>query len=139
MTGKPTAYRVEPQINDASYGLMQLLERTARGLGFIGDVSELYIPKINIDLGTKLLADLRKRYGDDFRRIYSAYNSGRPDLYLTSAQVAKNVSRAIASLERYVMEEIQYLTGSVKESPVSSATTAIIVFVLLAFWIGKRR
>ncbi len=105
----PNAYRAEPQINDASYGLMQLLERTARGLGFIGPVSDLYDPDINIDLGTMLLADLRARYGDDFRRIYSAYNSGRPDLYLTSSQVASNVARAMAALERWTTAVIDVL------------------------------
>jgi soluble lytic murein transglycosylase-like protein len=92
-SGDPAAYRFEPKLNEASYGLMQLLLSTARGLGFTGRAEELYDPDTNIYFGTKLLADLKRRYGTDLRRIYSAYNSGRPDLYLTSSQVAANVQR----------------------------------------------
>src|SRR5262245_2413653 len=101
----PTAYRAEPRLGDASYGLMQLLSETARGLGWSGeDAEELYDPELNIELGTKYLADLRARYGDDFRRVYSAYNSGRPDLWETSAQVRHNVDRAQGWLEQVITE-----------------------------------
>lgn len=100
----PKAYRAEPQINDGSYGLMQLLGRTARNLGFTGDASQLFEPDLNIQYGTKLLAQLQRSYGDDFRRIYSAYNSGKPDLYLTSTQVGSNVDRAMRYLESIIAE-----------------------------------
>jgi soluble lytic murein transglycosylase-like protein len=101
----PAAYRYEARINDASYGLMQLLSETARGLGWAGDdPEELFEPSLNIELGTKLLADLRARYGDNFRRVYSAYNSGRPDLWETSAQVRHNVERAEGWLEQVIAE-----------------------------------
>jgi soluble lytic murein transglycosylase-like protein len=95
------ALRNEPAINDRSVGLMQLLTRTARGLGFAGTDEELFDPRTNIFLGTQLLAQLRARYGDDFRRVYSAYNSGRPDLYTTSVQVQTHVGRAVVWLERF--------------------------------------
>ena len=101
----PQAYRAEPRINDASYGLMQLLAGTARGLGYSGSINGLYDPATNINLGTKLLADLRGRYGADFRRVYSAYNSGSPDRWETSDQVRHNVERAeewlLSVLEEY--------------------------------------
>jgi len=96
----PDAYRPEPQINDGSYGLMQLLYKTARGLGYTGQSSGLYDPLINITLGAKLLAQLRRAYGDNFSRVYSAYNSGKPDLYLTSNAVAAHVNRAKSYLEQ---------------------------------------
>lgn len=75
----PTAYRAEPQINDASYGLMQLLYGTARALGFTGATSQLYDPLTNVRLGTRFLADLIKTaaqrgYGVD--SAVSAYNAG---------------------------------------------------------------
>lgn len=130
----PNAYRAEPQINDASYGLMQLLVRTARGLGFAGDAEDLYDPAINIDLGTKLLGDLRSRYGDDFRRIYSAYNSGKPDLYRTSSGVGKNVSRAVHALERYLTEAVTAVTAS----PTTSGVGLLLFGVLLWVW-AKRK
>ena len=38
----PKAYKAEPHIGDASRGLMQVLNRTAKALGFVGHVDELY-------------------------------------------------------------------------------------------------
>ena len=61
--------RFQSLIGDASYGLMQLLMSTARGLGYTGDANGLYDAATNIDLGTRLLSDLRRRYGTDFDRI----------------------------------------------------------------------
>lgn len=77
-TFRPNAYRAEPAISDGSYGLMQVLFRTAVGLGFPNDPSQhqrLFDPATNIDLGTKLLSQLQARYsGVD--EIYAAYNAG---------------------------------------------------------------
>jgi soluble lytic murein transglycosylase-like protein len=126
------AHREEPQINDASYGLMQLLSATAAGLGFTGDPEDLYIPEVNIDLGTKLLSQLRGRWGDDFRRVYSAYNSGSPDRWETSPQVLHNVTRAEDWLSRVIAEnpaEVAAVAGGV----------GIIVAGLLALWFWGRR
>jgi len=92
------AFRAEPRINDASRGLMQLLLKTARSLGFADDPDYLFDPDVNIDLGTKLLAELLGRCGNDFAKVYSAYNSGSCEAYLTSAQVARNVERAQGNL-----------------------------------------
>ena len=86
---------------DPAFGLMQLIEPTARGLGFTGSLEELMIPEINIDLGSRLLGQLRESYGDDFRAVYSAYNSGNPDAWTFSEQVAANVGRAVDALSQY--------------------------------------
>lgn len=81
----PKAYRAEPQIDDASRGLMQLLERTARSLGLTGSADKLYDPLANINLGTKLLAENYKHAragapsapaGDLWEVAISAYNAG---------------------------------------------------------------
>lgn len=96
--GDAYAYRAEPQISDASYGLMQLLYSTARGLGYSGQPDGLYDPETNVYYGTKLLSQLRGKYGADPSRVYSAYNSGSPDKYRTSSQVAANVNRFIVNL-----------------------------------------
>lgn len=135
----PNAYRAEPQISDASYGLMQLLTKTAAGLGFSGDPSALYDPATNIDLGTKLLRQLRSSYGDDFQRVYSAYNSGKPDLYLTSSQVAANVGRAVAALTQYVSDDVTQLI-SATGMPADSVppVAALVVLVLLLMWVHKK-
>lgn len=101
----PQAYRAEPAINDASYGLMQILEGTARKIGFTGSRTDLYDPETNIMLGAKLLAtDIIPRCGMNFERVYSAYNSGRCDS--TSSQVALHVARAVAWL-RAVEEDLK--------------------------------
>jgi soluble lytic murein transglycosylase-like protein len=102
----PNAYRYEAKIKDASYGLMQVLGKTAVGLGFTGDIyNDLYDPETNIDLGTEDLAQLRHSYGNDFQRVYSAYNSGNPDLWQTSQEVAANVERAVANLAKWTTAE----------------------------------
>ena len=131
----PDAFRAEPRINDASYGLMQLLYRTAKGLGYTGTKDGLYDPATNIDLGTKLLGNLRQRLGDDFQRVYSAYNSGNPDLWTTSKEVAANVARAVQYLTKWVAAEAATLTAS----PSSGPLAGLIVLVLLWSWAGKRR
>lgn len=131
----PNAYRAELRINDASYGLMQLLTQTARGLGWKGtDPKELYQPAVNIDLGAKLLGQLRRSYGDDFRRVYSAYNSGKPDLWQTSTQVAANVQKAMDALARYTSEAVQ----SVMRSDATGPVAAILIVIILWAW-GKRK
>lgn len=125
-SGNPNAYRAEPQIGDASYGLMQLLYRTAKGLGYAGTPEGLYDPATNIELGTKLLGQLRRSYGDDFSRVYSAYNSGSPDRYLTSSQVADHVNKAIAWLERVIKDEPLLMS--------SGAAGFIIIALLVWYW-----
>ncbi len=82
----PRAMRIEQKINDASYGLMQLLARTARSLGYTGSRGEaahltgLFDPKTNIDLGCKLLVQNLKLAGN-WTGAISAYNGGwRPKI-----------------------------------------------------------
>lgn len=116
------------------YGLMQLLETTARGLGFTGDVSGLFDPATNIDLGTKYLRQLRNSYGDNFQRVYSAYNSGNPDLYLTSSQVAANVSRAVGFLTKWTNAAVGAVTGN----PLASAIVILGAALLVSNWVQKK-
>jgi soluble lytic murein transglycosylase-like protein len=94
----PNAYREEPQINDASRGLMQVLERTARALGYQGTADGLFDPATSVDLGTKLLAENIQRFGKDFQRVYSAYNSGSATAYLSNSTVKAHVDRAVSYL-----------------------------------------
>jgi soluble lytic murein transglycosylase-like protein len=135
----PGAYRAEPRIGDASYGLMQLLSRTARALGFTGNNQELFDPATNIDLGTKLLGQLRDNYGDDFRRVYSAYNSGKPDLWETSSQVAANVGKAITALTKYVTAGMTEFVGAVVEEPAAESTVLVGLLVVVVLWAWTRK
>lgn len=72
----PGALRAEPQINDASYGLMQILLATARGMQPGVTAGDLFIPSINVDLGSRYLAAQVNRYG--YPAGVSAYNAGHP-------------------------------------------------------------
>lgn len=72
----PGALRPEPQIGDASYGLMQLLQRTAAGMQPGVTPSDLFDPSINIDLGTRYLSQQIARFG--YPDGVSAYNAGHP-------------------------------------------------------------
>jgi soluble lytic murein transglycosylase-like protein len=101
----PWAMRAEPRINDASRGLGQLLMRTARALGYQGDEEGLFDLATNIDLAARLVAELVNRCGMDFRRVYSAYNSGGCETYLTSPQVQQHVHNAVAWLNQVEAEE----------------------------------
>jgi transglycosylase-like protein with SLT domain len=77
----PTARRVEAQLGDASYGLMQLLYSTAKALGYTGTPEGLLDPATNIHYGTMLLAQNLSRTGGDEASSISAYNGGfRPSL-----------------------------------------------------------
>lgn len=76
------AYRVEAKINDASRGLMQILYRTAQGVGYGGPAGDraaltgLFDPATNITYGTAYLAEQIARAGGDIRGGVSAYNGG---------------------------------------------------------------
>lgn len=71
----PHARREEPALGDRSRGLMQILEATARALGFTGNFRELLDPLVNIDLGTQLLRQNFDR-GRTWPVAVSAYNAG---------------------------------------------------------------
>lgn len=61
--GNPDAYRYEPHINDASYGLGQILYGSARNLGYTGTPEEMYRPEISIDLIGKYHKNTKDTYG----------------------------------------------------------------------------
>lgn len=74
----PNAYRSEPHIGDASWGLMQVLLKTAREVSKNPSLtaSELLKPEINIDVGTRYIAKQLVRYSGNMKSAISAYNAG---------------------------------------------------------------
>lgn len=130
-SGNPNAYRAEPQIHNASYGLMQLLYSTAKGLGYTGTPEGLYDPDINIMLGTKLLGQLRGRFGDDVQAVYSAYNSGSGTSYLTNSSTAVHVANFMRNLETVIASNpVVVSTGSFG---------AILALFIVWYWKNKRK
>lgn len=75
---KPMAYRAEPQINDASMGLMQVLLKTAQWIMADKTITQqqLYNIKFNVDVGTKYISMNMKRYKGDYHKAIAAYNAG---------------------------------------------------------------
>lgn len=128
-SGNPNAYVAEPKLNDASYGLMQLLGITARNLGYTDDLSGLFDPDTNINYGSKLWAQLKQRFGDDPAALYSAYNSGSATAYQTNSQVSSNVQRFLDNLSSLVTEAGQVIS----ENPGTSTGIAVAGALLLLF------
>lgn len=73
---EPKAYRAEPKIDDASYGLMQTLYRTAKDMGYTGPKEGLFDPATSVEYGTKYLAYQLRRYGGKLAYAAAAYNAG---------------------------------------------------------------
>lgn len=72
----PRAFREEPAINDRSRGLMQILEGTARDVGFTGDPDDLFDPDVNCRWGLKFFLAKLKQYGWQIEDAIEAYNAG---------------------------------------------------------------
>ena len=94
----PSAVRQEPAINDASYGMMQLLLGTAKTLDPGATVDKLYNAGYNIDLGTKYIAQNLKRYNNNITDAIAAYNAG--SAYKT--QDGKYISKSGNDVQKYV-------------------------------------
>jgi soluble lytic murein transglycosylase-like protein len=79
----PRAYRNEPRIHDASYGLMQTLYRnTAQAQGFTGSATDLFRPSVSVTWGVKDLDTVWEYLNAHFGRepsmdeVAAAYNAG---------------------------------------------------------------
>lgn len=73
----PKAYRAEPRIHDASYGLMQVLSKTAADIwSKVVSAADLFDPEFNIETGTKYIRSQLNRYQGNIPMAVSAYNAG---------------------------------------------------------------
>jgi hypothetical protein len=89
----------EPRAGQFSWGLGGILESTARGLGFTGPATALKDPAVNVDLMGRLAREIIARQGGLFLGpFYSEWNSGRPELWETSTEVAGNVRKFLANV-----------------------------------------
>jgi len=83
---RPHAYRKEPS-GVASYGLMQILDVTAKGIGFAGKMEDLYDPETGLLWGMKyarLIWDqLARHFGrpPTLTEWCSAYNEGPGNVF----------------------------------------------------------
>lgn len=73
-----------------SYGLMQILDQTARTVFGIYDPRILFDPRTNIHYGTKYMASLKKRYPDNIKDQIASYNAGSPKFDLWGRYINQN-------------------------------------------------
>ncbi len=66
----------EPNVEEYSYGPMQILGSTARGEGYTGPLPALNTPAVGMRYGVRYLARQLRRY--PVCEAVSAYNAGRP-------------------------------------------------------------
>lgn len=97
------ASRFEAHKGDASWGLMQLLLKTAQDV--LGNpalnTTQLIQPRINIEAGTKFLSQLWGRFGN-MRDAIAAYNAGSPRLTAQGKYVNQDyVDKVTKNYERY--------------------------------------
>jgi len=70
-------YDTEVQMQKFSYGLCQIMGGKARDLGYGGFLADLLTPRINLELGAKIISQLSSKYGYE-PDVISSYNQGTP-------------------------------------------------------------
>ncbi|MCH8290263.1 lytic transglycosylase domain-containing protein [Candidatus Poribacteria bacterium] len=89
----------ESNVNDFSYGLMQIRKDTADFLGFTGEAGELLNPSLNIRLGVKYLKRQLLRYNNQTDWAIAAYNAGtaskRGNQFTNQTYVDKVLARMV--------------------------------------------
>ncbi len=67
------------KLRGGSRGLCQMSWLTAKGLGYLGQPSDLFTPRVNADLAARLCKQLIRQFRThDLRDIAAGYNSGKP-------------------------------------------------------------
>lgn len=86
------AWRAEPHLGptEGSRGLTQILHRTAKGLGFIGQPDELFEPDRNLRYGLAYLSQQLQRSNYSVADAVAAYNMGyNRSIAQTTPMIAK--------------------------------------------------
>ena len=124
----PDAVRPEPAINDASYGLTQILYRTAQGLGYTGTPAGLYDPDTNAQYGLRYLADQVNRF-DDYELALSAYNGGLRNGVITNPDY---VTAVLARLDYFD----SLAGGLAPNDTTATAGGGVLAAIFLAIGLG---
>lgn len=117
-------------------GLMQLMPATAKSLG----VKNSYDPSQNIKGGTKLIAQLLKKYGGNVEKALRAYNAGPGNL--AKSYGFKETNNYVKKVTSNYSSYLKKATGSVtkvSESAVKNMTTTVKKTTTrkLSGWNGK--
>lgn len=95
-------------------GLMQVLPRTAAGTFGLGDPDLLFVPEVNIELGTAYLRLLADRHRGNVVDVLSAYNagSGRVDARRIPSETRAYVRCVHRAWRQYAAAEEHYVAQS---------------------------
>ena len=91
--------------NDASYGLAQVLYRTARGMGYTGQPDGLFDPYTSAKYGAKFIVILHKKY-PSLLDVIAAYNMGVPR---KAADILKNPAMYPRIIKIYGMPTTEWV------------------------------
>ena len=78
--------RYEPKINDASLGIYQLLTKTITGLGFSGNVADIFNTEIQVKYAVKYINELFNSFPEIHNKIerlkiaFASYNCGKGNM-----------------------------------------------------------
>ncbi len=67
----------ETQLQKFSWGLLQTMGGTVRGLGYMGFLPELCVPQVGVRWGCVFLQQLSMRY-ESTEEVIASYNAGSP-------------------------------------------------------------
>lgn len=139
----PNAKRWEGNAGQYSWGLGGILESTARGLGFTGAAAELLEPAVNVDLMGRLAAEIIRRQGRlHLADFYSEWNSGRPALWQTSAEVLDHVRKFLINvaeaLNRPPLIDAPIPDQLEQLMPTTPAPSLLLVAAIVAFLILRK-
>lgn len=125
------SYRREPNGTE-SYGLMQILVSTARGIGFTGAATDLFLPNVGVYWGMLYLANQLKRYKGDVTKAVAAYNAGsaRPD--------GKGGYITTTGYVPFVLGRVQFWLAQAAARPAATAGIAAVA-ILATLWIARGR
>lgn len=73
---RESAYAHDVKSSAGAMGLMQLMPKTAKALAPIQQLKDVYQPELNVQLGTKLLGQLKKEFNGNLVLATASYNAG---------------------------------------------------------------
>lgn len=123
------AYRAEPKLKTASYGLMQVLLPSAQMITGNPNltVTQLKDPTVNIMVGVKYIRDLIDKYGSKgMDAVYAAYNAGRPIVSKTGGYVNQQY---VDKINKWYL----YYRGGL------AISSGIILLIGLGLWLYFRK
>lgn len=138
----PKAFRAEPHINDASYGLTQTLYGTARDMGYQGPPEGLYNPAESLKWGAKYLRRMLAAFDGNWALALAAYNAGpgnaRKAIRATGSMDPATIDPHLPAITRAYWRKVltwaRHYAGQISRADaIIQAKTGEITAELLAF------